>query len=388
IIRAGRNIHPYELEEAIGNLDGVRKGCVAVFGSRDERAGTEKIVVLAETRETDGARRETLRSQINDLAVSLIGTPVDDIMLAPPGTVLKTSSGKIRRAASREIYESGGSAGTRAVWWQVLRLTWSALLPQARRSLRAAADWLYGAYALLLLGLVGSLTWIACAVLPRHPWCWKLSRRAGRLFFALAGAPITVRGLEHVPSGRPCVMVVNHQSYLDGPVIVSALVEPRSFVAKRELLDHWVPRIFLKSIGSAFVDRLDAQRGVEDTGRFAAAARGGQSLIVFAEGTFRRMPGLLPFRMGAFMIAAQAGVPVVPVTLRGTRSILRDGQWLFRRSRIGVTFSAPVEPTGSDWNAAIRLRDATRAEMLRLCGEPDLSEETTLPPKKVQQHES
>ena len=388
IIRAGRNIHPYELEEAVGNLDGVRKGCVAVFGSRDERAGTEKIVVLAETRETDSANLDALRRRINDLAVSLVGTPADDIMLAPPGTVLKTSSGKIRRAASREIYESGGSAGTRAVWWQVVRLTWSAIVPQARRSLRTAASWLYGAYALLLLGVVGGLTWIACAVLPRPRWCWQLSRRAGRLFFALIGTPLTVRGLEHLPSGRPCIMVVNHQSYLDGPLIASALTEPRSFVAKRELLDHWVPRIFLKRIGSAFVDRLDAQRGVEDTGRFAISARGGQSLIVFAEGTFRRMPGLLPFRMGAFVIAAQAGAPVVPVTIRGTRSILRDGQWLFHRGRISVTFSAPVEPTGSDWNAAIQLRDAARAEILRLCGEPDLSEETVPPLKKPQQRES
>jgi 1-acyl-sn-glycerol-3-phosphate acyltransferase len=144
-----------------------------------------------------------------------------------------------------------------------------------------------------------------------------------------------------------------------------------------------VPRIYLRSIGSVFVDRLDAQRGVEDTARFAGAARGGRSLVVFPEGTFRRMPGLLPFRMGAFVIAAQSGVPVVPVTLRGTRSALRDGQWLFRRSALGVTFSAPVDPGGSDWNAAIRLRDATRAEMLRLCGEPDLGEETVLPPKSA-----
>jgi 1-acyl-sn-glycerol-3-phosphate acyltransferase len=269
------------------------------------------------------------------------------------------------------------------VWWQVVRLTWSALLPQARRSLRTALDWLYGAYALLLLGLVGSLTWIVCALVPRTGWCWNLSHRAGRLFLALAGTPFTVRGLEHVPSGRPSLMVVNHQSYLDGPVIASALQEPNSFVAKRELLDHWIPRIFLKSIGTAFVDRLDAHRGVEDTGRFAASARGGQSLIVFPEGTFRRMPGLLAFRMGAFVIAAQSGVPVVPVTIRGTRSILRDGQWLFRRGRISVTFSAPVEPKGSDWSAAIQLRDAARAEILRLCGEPDLSDETTLPPKKT-----
>jgi 1-acyl-sn-glycerol-3-phosphate acyltransferase len=382
IIRAGRNIHPYELEEAVGNLDGVRKGCVAVFGSPDARSGTERVVVLAETRETDSARREALRSRINDLAVSHIGMPADDIMLAAPGTVLKTSSGKIRRAASREIYESGGAAGTRAVWWQVVRLTWSALLPQARRILRTVLDWLYGAYALLLLGVIGALTWVACALVPRTAWSWRLSHHAGRLFLKLAGLPFTVRGLDQLPSGRPCILAVNHQSYLDGPVLASALQTPMVFVAKRELLDHWVPRIYLNSIGTTYVERFDAQRGVEDASRFTDLARGGRSLIVFAEGTFRRVPGLLPFRMGAFVIAAQAGVPVVPVTLRGTRSILRDGQWLFRRGRISVTFSAPVEPTGTDWSAAIQLRDAARAEMLRLSGEPDLSEETELLPKK------
>ena len=380
IIRAGRNIHPYELEEAVGNLEGIRKGCVAVFGSRDPKAGTEKIVVLAETRETDAARREALRGSINDLAVAVIGMAPDDIVLAAAGTVLKTSSGKIRRTASREVYEHGGGSGARAVWLQVLRLTWSALLPQARRSLRAAVSLLYGAYALLLLGVVGSLTWLACAAMSRSDRCWKLSHRAGRLFLRLTGMPFSVRGMEHLPPG-PCVMVVNHQSYLDGPVVAAALAEPRTFVAKRELLDHWVPRIYLRSIGTTFVDRLDAQRGVEDTGRFTEAARAGFSLIVFPEGTFRRMPGLLPFRMGAFVVAAQAGVPVVPVTIRGTRSALRSDQWLFRHSRISIAFSPPIQPHGNDWNAAIQLRDAARAEILRRCAEPDLGEETWLPPK-------
>ena len=380
IIRAGRNIHPYELEEAVGNLDGIRKGCVAVFGSRDRRAGTEKIVVLAETRETDAARREALRANINDLAAASIGMTPDDIVLAAPGTVLKTSSGKIRRAASREVYEHGGGGGTRAVWLQVVRLTWSAILPQARRTLREVWNLIYGVYALFLLGLIGTLTWLACAVIRRTDRCWTLSHHAGRTFLGLAGMPFSVRGLENLPAG-PCVMVVNHQSYLDGPVIAAALPEPRTFVAKRELLDHWVPRIYLKSIGTAFVDRLDAQRGVEDTGRFTDAARGGSSLIVFAEGTFRRMPGLLPFRMGAFMVAAQAGIPVVPVTIRGTRSALRADVWLFRRGRISVAFSPPVQPQGNDWSAAVKLRDAVRAEILRRCAEPDLGEETFLPPK-------
>ena len=383
IIRAGRNIHPYELEEAVGNLAGIRKGCVAVFGSRDERAGTEKVVVLAETRETDAARREALRNQINEIAMATIGTPTDDIMLAPPGTVLKTSSGKIRRAASREVYEHGGATGTRAVWLQVARLAWAAALPQARRSMRAGLDLLYGAYALFLLGTMGTMLWAGCALLRKTEWCWGLSRCMARAFLWLIGMPPAVRGLENAPSGRPCVMVVNHASYLDGVVLCAALGGPRAFIAKRELLDHFVPRIFLTAIGAAFVDRIDAQRGVEDTSRFATSARAGQPLIVFPEGTFRRMPGLLTFRMGAFVIAAQSGVPVVPVTLRGTRSALRDGTWLFRRSRVSVTFSKPIEPKGSDWDAAIALRDAARAEMLRLCGEPDLGEETLLPPKQA-----
>ena len=93
------------------------------------------------------------------------------------------------------------------------------------------------------------------------------------------------------------------------------------------------------------------------------------------------MPGLLPFRMGAFVIAAQTGTPLLPVVLRGTRSALRDGQWLFRRSVISVTFCVPLTPRGSDWGAAIALRDQARAEILRLSGEPELNEETLLLPK-------
>jgi 1-acyl-sn-glycerol-3-phosphate acyltransferase len=384
IIRAGRNIHPYDLEEAVGNLEGIRKGCVAVFGSLDRRSGTERVVVLAETRETGENGREALRGRINDLAVSLIGMPADDIMLAPPGTVLKTSSGKIRRTASREVYEHGGGSGTRAVWLQVVRLTWAAILPEVRRVLRMVKDLLYSGYALFLLGTLGALVWVVAAVAGDHQGAWRFSRRIARLFTRLTGLSFSVRGLENVPTGRPCMLAVNHASYLDGIMVVAATPEPKTFVAKRELLEHWVPRIYLRSIGSEFVDRLDLQRGVEDTKQFAEVARGGKSLVVFPEGTFRRMPGLLPFRMGAFVIAAQAGVPVIPVTIRGTRSALRDGQWMFRRSRVSVTFSAPIEPAGKDWDAAIALRDAARAEILRLCGEPDLAEETALPPKKVQ----
>lgn len=382
IIRAGRNVYPYELEEAVGDLEGIRKGCVAVFGSRDERSGTERIIVLAETRVTDPAQRERLSARINELATELIDMPVDEVVLAPPQSVLKTSSGKIRRAASRELYERGGRAGTRAVWWQIVRLAWSATLPQARRSLRNISDLAYGAYVMLLLGTLGPLTWLACATLPRVGWCWTLSRRMARLFLTLAGMPLAVRGLEHIPRDRAVVLTPNHASYLDGLLLAAALDRPARFVAKRELLDHWVPRIFLRRIGAAFVERFDVQHGIDDAGRLAEIVRAGQSLIVFPEGTFRRMPGLLPFRMGAFVIAAQADAPILPVTLRGARSALREGHWLFRRTLLSATFSAPISPTGASWDAAIELRDRARGEILRLCGEPDLGEEAILPPKQ------
>ncbi len=381
IIRAGRNIYPYELEEAIGGLEGIRKGCVAVFGTRDARSGTERVVVLAETRETDPGRRDSLRTRISELAVSLIGMPVDEIVLAPPYSVLKTSSGKIRHAASRDAYERGGHAGTRAVWLQIVRLTWFAIAPQARRSLRAVGDLFYALYVALIFAVLAPATWIACALVLRTGWCWSLSRRMARLFLGLARVRLTVRGLELLPAGRACVLAVNHASYLDGIIMVAALPEPMRFVAKRELLDNFVSRIYLNRIGTEFVERFDIQRGVEDTGRFVAMVGAGHPLIMFPEGTFRRMPGLLPFRMGAFVIAARSGMPVVPVTLRGTRSILREGQWLFRRGMISVTFSEPIEPAGTDWDAAIVLRDRARVEMLRLCGEPDLGEEVGLPPK-------
>jgi 1-acyl-sn-glycerol-3-phosphate acyltransferase len=77
--------------------------------------------------------------------------------------------------------------------------------------------------------------------------------------------------------------------------------------------------------------------------------------------------------MGAFMVAAQSGTPVVPVALRGTRSILRDGSWFPRRGTVSVVIGEPVAPQGTDWAAARVLHDAARAHILQWCGEPDLS---------------
>jgi acyl carrier protein len=373
IIRGGRNISPYELEQAVGDLAGVRRGCVAVFGSRDEATGTERVVVLAEMRDTDGSRHADLKRMINELAVSLTGAPADDIVLAPPATVPKTSSGKIRRTAAREFYERGPtSVRPQAVWLQFVRLVLAGAAPQMRRGWRTVRGVLYALRVYLAFGLLFPFALLAAAT-GRPATGWRVGGAVCRLFLRAAGIPFVARGAEQIPAG-PVVLAVNHTSYLDAVVLV-ALLGPRvySFVAKREFEDNLLMRLLLKGYGTIFVERFDVEKAAEHADVLVEAARGGTSLAVFPEGTLTRNTGLMAFRAGAFQVAAQAGVPVVPIALRGVRSVLRDGTWYARRAAIAVTVCAPIAPDGTDWAAAIRLRDKTRAEILKYCGEPDLA---------------
>jgi 1-acyl-sn-glycerol-3-phosphate acyltransferase len=374
IIRGGRNISPYELEEAVGSLPGIRRGCVAVFGSADPQGGTERVIVLAEMREADATRQHELKQRINELAVGLIGAPADDIVLAPPHTVPKTSSGKIRRVAAREYYERGPSAvGPQAVWLQFLRLAAAGVMPQLRRGWRVVRGALFAARGWLVFVPLFAVAFLTAWIAPPR-LTWPVGRAMSRLFFRLAGLPVAVRGLENVPRSGTAVFAANHTSFLDAVVLLS-LLEWRNyaFVAKNEFLGNFLMRTLLKGHGTIFVERFEVQRSAEQAAQLAEAAKQGVSLILFAEGKLTRFTGLAPFRTGAFQVAAQAGIPVVPVAFRGPRSVLRDGTWLPRRAPIAVVFGAPIAPEGADWSAAVRLRDRVRAEILRHCGEPDLA---------------
>jgi 1-acyl-sn-glycerol-3-phosphate acyltransferase len=375
IVRAGRNLYPHELEEVVGDLPGVRKGCVAVFASVDPRSQTERIVLLAETRETDPEALDALRGRIDAAAADLLDTPVDEVVLAPPHTVLKTSSGKIRRAACRELYERGAiGARGRTLWWQVVRLSATAAARTLQSARRHAVERLYAAWWWASLVLCAVPAWLLALALPRPAWRWRSVRAAARAVLWLSRTPLSVDGLENLPKGG-AILLVNHASYFDSLVLSAALPGAPSFVAKRELAGQRVAGPLLRRLGTLFVERFDLQAGVEDARRVMEAARAGRRVVFFPEGTFRRMPGLLPFKLGAFSAAAQAGVPVVPAGLCGTRSILRGDQWFPRRGPVQLRIGKPIHPRGPDWSAAIHLRDAARAEMLSMCGEPDLSEE-------------
>ncbi len=150
--------------------------------------------------------------------------------------------------------------------------------------------------------------------------------------------------------------------------------------AKAELRKAFTMRIFLGRIGTQYVERFDKQQGIADARRVALALRAGRSLLFFPEGTFSRVPGLLPFHMGAFIAAAETDSPVVPILIQGTRDILRDDSWLPARGRVSITIGPPLEcaaaqaTTGADpWKAALQLRDRARQFMLEQGHEPDLA---------------
>ncbi len=385
IIRAGRNIYPHELEETVGNIAGIRNGRVAVFGSSHSVTGTERLVILAETHEKDPQIHEKLRAQIIEMTTDLIGDPPDEVVLAGPGNVLKTSSGKIRRAASRELYEQGRiGQKQKALWWQVTRLALSGLIPGAYRLGRYLLSILYGVYAWTLFRVIAVLVFFAIMLLPSNRWRWRFMRIMARTLAHATGIPIVVHGTANLPAETtPCVYVVNHSSYLDSYVMVAALPREYSFVAKAELKQNPLIHSFLRRIGTEFVERMDKQRGLSDARHAAAVAGTGRSLLFYPEGTFTRMPGLLPFRMGAFITAVDANIPVIPIALRGTRSILRPDTALPHHGRISVTIGKPLNPAvirerhniSDPWQIALKLRDEARKTILRYCGEPDMGHE-------------
>src|SRR5262249_9225074 len=159
--------------------------------------------------------------QIVARATDLLDLPPDQILLAPPHTVLKTSSGKIRHAACRELYERGALGRRRAVWWQLTRLALLGIRPRLRRIGRRWAEVLYGLYAWALFILFLLPTWLGVMLLPKRSWRATLARVTARGLLFLTQTPVRVEGLDHIPQGQSCVVVANHTSYLDAIVLTA-----------------------------------------------------------------------------------------------------------------------------------------------------------------------
>ena len=232
---------------------------------------------------------------------------------------------------------------------------------------------IYGSYVVFMFLVLGLS---ALALVTLVPWLGSRARAGiahatARLLFLVCGFRVDVEGKELLPAG-PCIVVANHASYVDGVLLRAFLPARFSFVIKKEITRVPLAGLLLRRIGSEFVDRFNRNAAAMDTRRLIKAAEGGRAFAFFPEGTFSVTPGVGKFHSGAFVIAAKAGMPVVPVAIRGTRHLLPGGQILPRWQRLRIDILPAVAPGGPD--SAQTLRDAARARIVAAVGEPDLSE--------------
>lgn len=238
--------------------------------------------------------------------------------------------------------------------------------------MRGLARRLWGLYCWVVFCLALAAAGILSLLLPVLGWRREGSSRLARLLFRATGVPLQVSGLERIPAA-PSVVVANHGSYLDGPLLLAVLPPRFGFVIKKEVLGIPLAGIALRRLGHEFVDRYHPAGSARDARRILRAAVDGSSVAFFPEGTFHARPGLARFHRGAFVTAARAGMPVVPVVIRGARAVLPAGRRLPRCAPLEVEVLEPLAPPALDDAAGVeRLRDAARAAILARLGEPDL----------------
>ncbi len=387
IIKGGRNLYPHEVEELAARVEGIRKGCIVAFGLTDEATGTEKLVVVAETRERDAARLAALSSAVTDLVSRGLGLPPDRVELIPPGSIPKTSSGKLRREETKQLYLAGTLSASRApAWLQIVRLGMGTKLRDLGRGIFAGIkrglEILYGVYFFFAFLLWIVPTWVMVQFIKDHRKAGRFTSSALKVLFALIACRVRVVGKEHMEKPGAKIYASNHTSYFDVLALMLGLGVPYRFVSKMEVGRMPFIGTFLDRMGHLKFERGDPESRLRQAQEMEVLLRNGDSVFIFPEGTFTGDDGVRPFQLGAFKAAVASGAPIVPVSLDGTRKFLRDGTYLPRPTSVTITLSPPIYPntgakanisdlTGSsEWHELIRLRDATRAAIVRHAGEP------------------
>ena len=169
----------------------------------------------------------------------------------------------------------------------------------------------------------------ACA----RAWSW--------LILATTGVDVSVRGLERVRPGETYVFVSNHQSIYDTPVVFSSLPYQLRIIAKESLAKFPVLGWHLKRSGHLFVDRRQPDRaGILQ--RWRALVSDGTSLIIYAEGTRSPDGRVARFKAGSFLLALEAGLTIVPISISGSRAVMAKGRLTTRPGHVTLHIHDPV----------------------------------------------
>jgi 1-acyl-sn-glycerol-3-phosphate acyltransferase len=198
--------------------------------------------------------------------------------------------------------------------------------------------------AITLYTIVLGAASLASSLLDRRGyfahWC---ARAWSWLILKTTGVRVTVEGLERITPGTTYVFVSNHQSIYDIPVIFASLPYQLRIIAKASLARFPVLGWHLKRGGHLFVDRQNPDRaGILK--RWRALVSEGLSLIIFAEGTRSWDGRVARFKAGSFLLAIEAGLPIVPLAVVGTRQVMPKGRLRTEPAIVGLVVHDPIQP--------------------------------------------
>ena len=230
---------------------------------------------------------------------------------------------------------------------------------------------LWGLWGWATFALACIFSLIVALIVPGLHRRQKLVTFAARMVFVMAAVRVTVRGIDNLPNDS-CVVVANHASYIDGILLNGYLPARFGFVIKGEMRDIPVVHFLLRRSGAKFVERKEATGSSRDARQLVKAARKGESLGFFPEGTFLLEPGVGRFRAGAFVAAIKGDMPVVPVAISGTREMLPSGRFLPMQADLIVDILPAIAPGDDAFASSKSLGEAARQRVLAALDEPDL----------------
>lgn len=174
-----------------------------------------------------------------------------------------------------------------------------------------------------------------------------------KLQLKVAGIEAEVSGTENIDPNRPYVIVCNHQSQADIPILLNYVPIRMTIIAKKELFKIPLFGRAMRSLGILEIDRSNRRKSIETLNKAAEILhKENLSVLAFPEGTRSLDGNLKPFKKGAFMLALNAGMPILPISLRGTFPLLPKGSLLMNKGRVQITFHPPVET--SEYNLETR----------------------------------
>ncbi|HMD97860.1 MAG TPA: AMP-binding protein [Terriglobia bacterium] len=387
IIKGGHNITPQEVEAAAAETAGVRKGCVAAFGVVDPETGTERFVVAAETRATASDELARIEAGIIHNVGLIVGTPPDKVVLLPPQSIPKTSSGKIRRNETRSLYERNElAAGKRPPWLQIVRLWLRNADAWAAARLRRSVASLRGRGNSAAFAATAAMGGMLVRLVPSGNTAWRVIRPWAQLGLRLSGEHWTARNGEQSPA-KPAVLMASRTGPLDPLVLAAGW--PQRFVFSDLAALAGLPRsaAFLlrplvappiKGQINGQVHAPNAPGGGELQQVIRRALEDGCSVLVFPESAPGAAAHRSRFRLDAIRAAAETSSPIYPVAVRGKslhavgsvgddRDEESDGDGLAGRQQTEVCVGEPVRPRAGDDHAAIRQQ--VRERIVRLCDE-------------------